>query len=324
MTKDKRFTLENIESQPNPLLKSIKESAGIRVAILFGAFFVMLIIASIVNSIITKLPGSERSHLLIASVIQDVIVFCLPAIFMARYTSQNWKNSLYLTNAPKLKSLLGVVAIYLISMPAMEWIVDLNTNIRLPESMKSIEDLFRGWEDAAASSTDILLESSGWFSTLVGVLVIGVLTGFSEELFFRAGFQGTLLKGSAGKNMAVWTAAIIFSAMHFQFYGFLPRLIMGLFFGYLLVWTRSLWVPIFAHALNNSVVVIASALTEGESTSIFTSGEAAGYIGNPYAIFGSIVFTALFLIIFRNDIFKTEKSDPDKWQRSQFPPVSER
>ena len=59
-------------------------------------------------------------------------------------------------------------------------------------------------------------------------------------------------------HIAVWGVAILFSAVHFQFYGFLPRMLIGAYLGYLLVWTGSLWVPVLAHFTNNAFAVIAS------------------------------------------------------------------
>ncbi len=56
--------------------------------------------------------------------------------------------------------------------------------------------------------------------------------------------------------MGIWVSAILFSALHMQFYGFFPRMLLGAFFGYLLLWSGSLWLPIIAHFVNNCVAVI--------------------------------------------------------------------
>ena len=59
-------------------------------------------------------------------------------------------------------------------------------------------------------------------------------------------------------HIAIWVTAIIFSAIHLQFFGFFPRMLLGAFFGYLLVWSKSIWLPIYAHFLNNSMAVVAA------------------------------------------------------------------
>ncbi|MDE6269714.1 MAG: CPBP family intramembrane metalloprotease, partial [Muribaculaceae bacterium] len=88
------------------------------------------------------------------------------------------------------------------------------------------------------------------------ILIIGVAAGVSEELFFRGALQRLLSTGGMSTHAAVWTAAVVFSAMHLQFFGFVPRMLLGAYFGYLLVWSRSIWLPAAAHALNNTVYVI--------------------------------------------------------------------
>src|SRR5690606_8788842 len=79
-----------------------------------------------------------------------------------------------------------------------------------------------------------------------------------EELFFRGFLQNTFLKKWQNKHLAIWVTAILFSAMHLQFFGFIPRMILGAFFGYLMVFTGSIWAPIIGHLTNNGLAVIIS------------------------------------------------------------------
>lgn len=309
-------------TESNPFLKNIRESAGMRLAVLFGSFFIFLIFSSVVSLLIEKMPGDPRTHMLVSSAVQCVLAFCIPAYILARFSSNNPSKWLHLTRLPSLKSLCGVIIVYIISMPAMEWLIEWNSNLHFPESLSSLETLFRNWENAGEKSTKILLETHGWLSVLAGVIIVGCLTGFSEELFFRGGLQGIFIRSSMEKGLAIWLSAIVFSVMHFQFFGFFPRLLMGAFFGYLLVWTGSIWVPVFAHILNNSVVVITAALTGDASTSILTQQNPSLDLGN-YTVIGSVVLTALFLYFYR-DFFKRNQLHKRLWQKSQLPPVSER
>ena len=80
-------------------------------------------------------------------------------------------------------------------------------------------------------------------------------TGLGEEMFFRGALQRICCDGMRRRHLAVWTAAFVFSTLHFQFFGFVPRLVLGAFFGYAYLWSGSLWVPVIGHALNNSAVV---------------------------------------------------------------------
>ncbi|MCH5227927.1 MAG: CPBP family intramembrane metalloprotease [Muribaculaceae bacterium] len=309
----------------NLILKSVRESAGMRLSVLFGSFFILLIISSFLGIIVNQIQfGDARTHALCTSVIQSLLAFCVPALLVAKFSSNKYLEWLELTKAPKLKALFGVLLVYGLSMPAMEWLIQWNAGLHLPESLSGIEETLRNWEDASASATETLLEAHGFWAVTAGVLIIGVLTGFSEELFFRGGLQGIFVRTSVGRNVSVWLAAFIFSCMHFQFFGFLPRLLMGAFFGYLLIWTRCIWVPVFAHVLNNSAVVITSALAGQPSTGLLENDNVSLYLGNSLSVAGSVTLTVLFLVFCRNYLFKNDSKLENPWLRKQLPPVSER
>ena len=104
-------------------------------------------------------------------------------------------------------------------------------------------------ERRAGNSLRALLER------LTNNRLTGLLTGLGEEMFFRGALQRICCDGMRRRHLAVWTAAFVFSTLHFQFFGFVPRLVLGAFFGYAYLWSGSLWVPVIGHALNNSAVV---------------------------------------------------------------------
>ena len=109
---------------------------------------------------------------------------------------------------------------------------------------------------------------------IIMILIVGVLTGIGEEFVFRGVLQRLFLDKFRNPHIAVWITAVIFSAVHFQFYGFVPRMLLGAFFGYLLVWSGNIWLPIIAHALNNSFSVAGAYIQQraGEESFIDTLG----------------------------------------------------
>jgi hypothetical protein len=113
-------------------------------------------------------------------------------------------------------------------------------------------------------------------------------------------------------HSAIWITAFIFSTMHFQFYGFIPRLLLGAFFGYLAFWSRSLWLPIFAHTLNNSMVVISTWLIKQNTNAIDVNKIGANFSnGNYLLITISIIATSLgILILYRhlNNLHRDKKT----------------
>lgn len=308
--------------ESNSFFKVLRKSSGFRLSVLFGSFFFLLLLSSILSLGLNELKiGSPRDHALIGSAIQAIFVFCLPAVILARFSSDNWSGWLDLKTKPPVMALIGVLIVYVISMPAMEWLIEFNKNIHLPEALEGIEKTMRDWEENSEHTTEILLSSTGIVSMLIGVFVIGILTGFSEELFFRGGLQGIFVRSSMKVGAAVLLTAFTFSFMHFQFFGFFPRLIMGVFFGYLLIWTRSIWVPVFAHVLNNSFVVVTAYLLERTDQSSGDFNLLPFTSDNIIGVLASIVITVLFFMFCKDLFFKQSMK---KWLKSQLPPVSEK
>ncbi|MDE6395798.1 MAG: CPBP family intramembrane metalloprotease, partial [Muribaculaceae bacterium] len=130
-------------------------------------------------------------------------------------------------------------------------------------------------------------------SLVVSVLIVGILAGFSEELFFRGALQRLLSSANGIKPIAaIFISAFIFSFIHFQFYGFFPRLILGIYFGYLLYRTGSLWIPAIVHAFNNSLYIIGTRLVETNQTP--TDINSIG-VGSVWDVSFSIIVTLILL-----------------------------
>ena len=192
--------------------------------------------------------------------VQDVLAFIVPAIAAMAIFYRKPLHAMCLDRAPGWKAIAIVVAFYILSLPAMNWIVSFNESMSLPASMSGIEQLMRSLEDEAAETTKTLLDIHSIWELVPCVLVVGLMAGLSEEILFRGAMLRTMQDSRLGPHAVVWIVAIVFSAIHMQFYGFIPRMLLGVWLGYLLVWTRSLWVPIIAHTLNNSTVVVMSYL----------------------------------------------------------------
>ena len=151
------------------------------------------------------------------------------------------------------------IAIMICGIPAINLLADLNSRIKLPESIDFIEQIFKQQEESAAILTERFLQADNIWQLLLNICLLAVLPAFAEEFTFRGTLQQLLAESRhtiAVKNTAIWVSAFIFSAIHMQFYGFVPRMLMGALFGYMLVWTGSLWVPVLMHFTNNVIAVI--------------------------------------------------------------------
>lgn len=227
---------------------------GSRLLILLGLIGIGLIVGSVAGVMVLPLG------LLGMITAQDIFAFITPAIVAMAFFYRKPLQAMCFNKAPGWLALIIVLAVYCISLPGMNWLVKINEEMSLPLWMSGIEQIMRAAEDRAAEVTKQLLDIHTVGRLLAVTFVVGFMAGLSEEMLFRGAMLRTMQDSHLNKHAVVWLVAFIFSAIHFQFYGFLPRLVLGAWLGYLLVWTRSLWVPIIAHTLNNSTVVVMSYL----------------------------------------------------------------
>ena len=227
---------------------------GTRLLLLLCLMGVGLVIASVVSVLLSRLG------LLTMLTVQDILAFIVPAIVAMAIFYRRPFHAMCMDRAPSWRALLLVVVFFVVSLPAMNWLVDANKAMSLPSWMSGIEQAMRSLEDTAAEATETLLDINSVGKLLACLFVVGFMAGLSEEMLFRGAMQRTVHDSRLGIHAAVWITAIVFSAFHLQFFGFFPRMLLGVWLGYLLVWSRSLWVPIIAHTLNNSTVVLFSYL----------------------------------------------------------------
>lgn len=238
----------------NKLLGTIFLLRGI--LILLGLFFVGLFVTQLVSALFVDSENISRSQMLLTSVIQNIFAFILPALVFNKIIYGNYTKQDGLRNGSHLSAYIVPVILIIIAMPFMNYIVEWNQNLSFPASMQGFEHKLREMEDLNASFSAKILDTSSFWGLITGVICIGILTGFGEEIFFRGALQKLFVECGINHHIAIWTAAFVFSAIHFQFFGFVPRLLIGAGLGYLFYWTGSIWVSASAHAVNNSMVVI--------------------------------------------------------------------
>lgn len=142
--------------------------------------------------------------------------------------------------------LLGISFLIAIS-PITEW----NMTFQFPEVLKEFGSWARVQEDKMMEMTKLLTNFDSSAEFILGLVVIAVLPGIGEELVFRGLIQNELWRSSKNVHVAIWLSAFLFSAIHMQFFGFIPRLLLGALFGYLYYWSGNLLIPIVAHFFHN-------------------------------------------------------------------------
>jgi hypothetical protein len=204
----------------------------------------------ILSSINENSPIGTRNFMRATLFLNHLFSFILPAIATAVFVYKKlWVNYLRLDKKPMFQSIFLGGIWFIVSIPFVQTVYQLNQKLKLPQWMLNLE-----------SDTSHLLEGiiaqNNLYEIVINVCLIGVIPAIGEEMVFRGIIQqqiGRLLKN---EHVVVWISAAIFSAIHMQFQGFFARMLLGALLGYLFVWTRNLWVSMVLHLLNNSLQVI--------------------------------------------------------------------
>jgi len=199
---------------------------------------------------------ANLGYLKFFQILQSLGMFILPPLVLAYALSDTPFRFLQLQRRPT-GMMLGLVGVLILAGgPLIEWFSLLNQQMVLPSWMSSVESWMRTSEDQANQLTEAFLSTKSFGGLLGNLFIVAVLPAIGEELLFRGLLQGLIKKMTGNAHSAIWITAILFSALHLQFFGFLPRMLLGVLFGYLLEWTGSLWLPILAHFINNAAGVI--------------------------------------------------------------------
>ncbi len=237
--------------------------------------------------------GSNTAFILIIQAFSSVGMFILPPLALGAFYGKNIGQYFDRRGGLDLAIFLLVLIITLSSGPVIEWLGTLNGRLSLPAGWSGLEEWMLDKEAQMEEITVKLLADTSLFGFLSNLLVVAVLAAVGEELLFRGCLQTILHRWFGNPHLAIWMVAIIFSAIHLQFYGFLPRMVLGVLFGYLFFWSKNLWVPIFAHFVNNTTVLVASYIYQKQGKTL-SSMNFEGSIPD-YAYFISFVICGLAL-----------------------------
>jgi membrane protease YdiL (CAAX protease family) len=211
------------------------------------AFYGSAVLTSIANPD-SSIPGAINA-LKIVQICQNIGLFVIPGFLLSFYFSSKPMNYLGFNKISfNLGFLTFLIAIF--AFPAINLLSSINEQIALPDQLTNLED-------KAEILTKAFMQVNGIGGILVNVFMIAVLPALGEELIFRGIFQKLFAELTGKTIWGILISAAIFSGMHLQFQGFIPRFALGVLFGYMLVWSGSIWIPILAHFINNLTIVIA-------------------------------------------------------------------
>ena len=302
--KDQRENNLYIQQENSPYLQFLMLLAfcilGFIVSSILAVVFVYALYgADTLSSMMSLSSGGtvNRGALQILLIVTSLGFFLVPPLLLSITEKKN-PATFYGLKRPDFK-LLGVVfLIMLVSMPIMELTAMLNQKMVLPELLKPIEEWMKSKEDEAMQTTLLLLKMNSIKELLMNLFMIALLPAVAEELMFRGGVQRTFSRWFNNPHVAIWTSAIVFSAIHMQFYGFVPRLLLGAGFGYIYYFSGNLWYAMLGHFLNNAYAVCAAWYMQKNNIPLSATDSPINIAWYGYTI--SFILTVLTFIYFKN------------------------
>ncbi len=246
---------------------------------------------------------SNIQSMKLLTALQHVFLFIVPALLasflfsgnMFRYLSFNKSNvSMYVT----------VILIMILAIPVINYTGLINSKLDLPENFSGLEHTLRQLEEKAEKMTLEFLNVSTFQAYLINLLIIAVLPALGEELIFRGVMLNLFKEWFKNIHIAVFIGAFIFSFIHFQFFGFLPRFLLGILFGYLMVWSGNIWLPITAHFINNAFAVSFYYFGNSEETL-----KKAEHFGAERSTFIFLIFSFFILALLLYRFYKNGKEE---------------
>ncbi len=233
-------------------------------------------------------------------VVSQIGMFIIPSITFSLLVSRQVGKYLSLEKFPNNLSLISALIIIFTILPGINRLAEINQTMTLPGWLSGVENWMRDSEESAARLTEAFLKTETLSGLFLNLFMVAFLAAIGEELLFRGILLRILNNWFKNSHLAIWITAILFSMMHLQFFGFLPRLALGALFGYLLIWSGSLWLPIIAHFVNNAAAVLVYYFYNKEM--IDTPVENFGTLNDSLLFIISILISSglLFMVYFSN------------------------
>lgn len=280
-----------------------KTTFGSKLLIFLLLFIFGLVFSSVLGIFISMMRGGdimEITNLQITQVCNQVLGFLLPPLLYVMLVQEKPFNYLGCNELPKW-SLLGIVAMFTV-LPFNAWVAEWNENIVFPESMAALEAKLKALHEMYESTSEMLMNGS---NLAVGIIIFGLLAAVSEEFLFRSVIQKAFVKLFKNAHVGIIVTAIVFSAVHSDFYGFFPRVILGLMLGYMFWLSGSIWASIIMHFVNNSTIVMLYYLNKIGTINIDI--EKFGTTDSAFLIILSLMVTVAIFIICNRLKNKTEQ-----------------
>jgi membrane protease YdiL (CAAX protease family) len=156
------------------------------------------------------------------------------------------------------KSQLVVITVFIalffmgVNAPFIEW----NQNFVFPEALAGLEEKLKALEETLAKTSEFITNFDNVGQLFLGLVVVAIIPGIGEEFVFRGLIQNHVYGITKNIHVAIWVSALLFSLFHMQFYGVVPRMLLGAMFGYLYYFSGNIIYPMIAHFFNNGFTLV--------------------------------------------------------------------
>ncbi len=247
-------------------------------------------------------------------VLSHLGLFIVPALVFSKLVSPRPFTYLRLTERPLARSLVVGALLMVAALPMVHLLMQWNMELRLPGFLEGVEAWMRRTEAAAEQITALFLQTETWQGLAFNLFMIAIIPALGEEMIFRGVLLRILDEWTGRVHLAVWISAMLFSAMHMQFFSFLPRLGLGLVLGYMFVWSGKLWIPVFAHFFNNAAAVLLYHLNHNGYISYDLEAMGAQAVAWPWLLGGLLALLFLFVLYRRLENGGKQSSGPFRRQ----------
>lgn len=248
-----------------------------------------------------NLAPDQINYQLMVQAINQLGLLLAPALVLGFMASKSTRSYFKIERIKSYRPVRDAVALMIIIAPTISFLTVWNASLGLPWA--NVQLWMSRMEELAAGVTAAFLSTKTVGGLLVNIAVIAIIPAVSEEFFFRGVVLRLCRQSLRNIHLAVFVSALIFSAFHMQFFGFLPRLVLGMILGYLFIYSQSIWIPILAHFLNNATVVVGEWIYQNGWSN--TPMEEFGSNPNIWLTLGSVLFTVGLLWMIRRDYYRT-------------------
>ncbi|MFB6306397.1 MAG: lysostaphin resistance A-like protein [Flavobacteriales bacterium] len=186
----------------------------------------------------------------------------IPSLIFPYVIKENTIDYLKLNQKIYSREMILTIILMIALLPIIKWLGDFNSKLSLPDAFSSLEKNMRDLQEKARKMTESFIKMNSFSTFLLNLFIIAIIPAIGEEFLFRGLLQKLIGEWTKNIHIGIFVSAILFSALHFQFFGFLPRMFLGVIFGYLFIWSGTIWLPIFAHFINNGAAVFFSYLEQ--------------------------------------------------------------